>query len=64
MVVAAISRPSMLKASTQPDLSVCKAEVVVLRAKLIDFFNNKVHATMVEFQTPVSLPFYAVVGHG
>jgi len=37
------------KASTQPDLSVCKAERVVLRAKLIDFFNNRVHATMVEY---------------
>ena len=54
----------MPKAATQPNLAICKAEVLVLGAKLIDLVNNIVHATVVEVQAPVPLPLNVVVGEG
>ena len=47
----------------QPHLPICKSEVLVHRAKLIDLCNHNVHTAVVEVQAPIPLPLKVIVCH-
>jgi len=47
----------------QPHLPICKSEVLVHRAKLIDLCNHNVYTAVVEVQAPILLPLKVIVCH-
>ena len=46
----------MIKESAASDLAICKSDVHIFRAQLVDISDNVIHGGMVQLHTPVTDP--------